>query len=120
MFFQSEITINVLVSSFRFIWIHMLWVYGHCVKRSDVTRWKQGNKNLPPYFIALASSVKTKEVEVIEFHRIINILLLQCGDRLYTSGSDVYRRQILTSKVDPHNVRAKAYILAAQGLTLRP
>ena len=29
-------------------------------------------KNPPPYFIVLASSVKTKEVEVIEFHRIVN------------------------------------------------
>ena len=27
-------------------------------------------KNPPPYFIVLASSVKTKEVEVIEFHRM--------------------------------------------------
>ena len=27
-------------------------------------------KNPPPYFIVLASSMKTKEVEVIEFHRI--------------------------------------------------
>ena len=27
-FFQFEIT-NVLVSSFRFIWIPMLWVYGY-------------------------------------------------------------------------------------------
>ena len=27
-------------------------------------------KNPPPYFIVLASSVKTKEVEVIQFHRI--------------------------------------------------
>ena len=24
-----EIILNVLVSSFRFIWIPMLWVYGH-------------------------------------------------------------------------------------------
>ena len=58
-------------------------------KRSDVTRWKQGyitppppyfilwnavtslGENPPPYFIVLASSVKTKEVEVIEFHRIV-------------------------------------------------
>ena len=30
---------------------------------------------------------------------IINILLFQCGDRLYTSDSDVYRLQNLTSKV---------------------
>ena len=28
-FFQFEIIINVLVSSFWFIWISMLWVYGH-------------------------------------------------------------------------------------------
>ena len=28
-FFQFEIIINVLVNSFRFIWIPMLWVYGH-------------------------------------------------------------------------------------------
>ena len=29
-FFQFEIIINVLFSSFRLIWIHMLCVYGHC------------------------------------------------------------------------------------------
>ena len=41
------------------------------VKRSDVTRWKQGYITAPPpYFIVLASSVKTKEVKVIECHRI--------------------------------------------------
>ena len=28
-FFQFVIIINFLVSSFRFIWIHMVWVYGH-------------------------------------------------------------------------------------------
>ena len=28
-FFQFEIIINVLASSFRFIWIPMLWVYAH-------------------------------------------------------------------------------------------
>ena len=28
-FFQFEIIINVSVSSFRFIWIPMLWVHGH-------------------------------------------------------------------------------------------
>ena len=28
-FFQFQIIIPVLVSSFRFIWIPMLWVYGH-------------------------------------------------------------------------------------------
>ena len=32
-------------------------------------------------------------------------LLLQCGDRLQSSESDVYRRQILTTKVDSRAVR---------------
>ena len=35
-------------------------------------------------------------------------LFLQWGDRLYTSESDVYRRQILSSKVDHGVVRVKA------------
>ena len=34
-------------------------------------------------------------------------LLLQCGDRLESSESDVYRRQILTTEVDPRAVRVK-------------
>ena len=29
LFFQFEIIVNVLVTSFRFIWIPMLWVYDH-------------------------------------------------------------------------------------------
>ena len=29
MIFRFEIIINILVSVFRFIWIPMLWVYGH-------------------------------------------------------------------------------------------
>ena len=41
------------------------------------TQWRHSvktrlYKNPPPYFIVLVSSVKTKEVEVIEFHRITN------------------------------------------------
>ena len=56
-FFLFEIIIIVLVSYFRFIWIHMF--------RSTV---------------------------------IINILILTVRDHLYTSESDVYRRQILTYK----------------------
>ena len=66
--------------------------FPHSVKRSDVTRWKQVYitplphtsfyetqwrhsvktrlyKTPHPYFIVLASSVKTNEVKVIEFHR---------------------------------------------------
>ena len=34
-------------------------------------------------------------------------LLLQRGDRLQSSESDVYRRQILTTKVGPRAVRVK-------------
>ena len=36
-------------------------------------------KNPPPYFIVLASSVKTKEVEVIEFHRIADRVPIEFG-----------------------------------------
>ena len=36
------------------------------------------------------------------------IVFLQRGDRLQTSESDVYRRQILTSKVGPRAVRVNA------------
>ena len=37
----------------------------------------------------------------------INILFFQCGDRLYTTESDVYRRLILTYKDDPRAERVK-------------
>ena len=58
-FFQFKIIINVLVISFRFIWIPVLWVYGHY-----------------KYFYS------------------------------YSAGID-FRRQILTSKVDPRTERVK-------------
>ena len=58
--FKSVIVIIVLSSEAE-----------NSVKRSDVTRWKQGYITPPlPYFIVLDSSVKTKEVKIIEFHRI--------------------------------------------------
>ena len=56
-FFQFEIIINVLASSFCFIWIPILWVYGHY-----------------KYFY-------------------------------YDSAGIDFRRQNLTSKVDPRTVR---------------
>ena len=37
-------------------------------------------------------------------------LLLQRGDRLWSSESDVYRRQILSTKVDPRAVRVEDII----------
>ena len=36
--------------------------------------------------------------------------LFQCVDRLFTSESDVNRRQILTSKVDPSTGRGKSKV----------
>ena len=39
-------------------------------------------------------------------------LLLQRGDRLYTSESDVYRRQILTYKVDPRAERVNTLLVS--------
>ena len=54
---------------------------------------------------------------------IINILLFQCGDRLYTSELDVCRRQILTFKVGPRTERvdsscAKSYKVLSKPLTI--
>ena len=42
-FFQFEIVIYFLVSSSRFMWIHMLWVYDHYKVQSstlDVRFWR--------------------------------------------------------------------------------
>ena len=36
-------------------------------------------------------------------------LFFQCGDRFWTSDSDVYGRQMLKLKVDPRNERADLY-----------
>ena len=46
-------------------------------------------------------------------------LLLQCGDRLYTSESDVYRRQILTTKVDLRAVRVEEKLVLLKVLCIR-
>ena len=46
---------------------------------------------------------------------------LQCEDRLQSSESDVYRRQILTSVVDPHAVKVNMpyllFIVLSKGRT---
>ena len=41
------------------------------------------------------------------YNLYIFFLFIQCGDRLYTSESDVYRRQILTYKDGPRAERFK-------------
>ena len=63
-FFQFEIIINVLASSFRFIWIPVMGI---------------------------------RPVEIYKF--------FQCGLRLYTSESDIYRCQILAYKDGPKGQR---------------
>ena len=84
---------------FRFHCCFNIIIYANTryfVKRSDVTRWKQVYirppwrhsvksrlyKTPPPYFIVLASSVKTKEVKVIEFRIIVLVFVLDlvCWD----------------------------------------
>ena len=45
-------------------------------------------------------------------HYLVNIFLWHCAVLLWTSGSDIYRHQILTSKVDPHTVRDKVLTLS--------
>ena len=42
-------------------------------------------------------------------HYKLFLLLLQCWDRLQTSETDVYRRQIMTSEVDLRAVRVNPY-----------
>ena len=46
--------------------------------------------------------------------RLLEILKkIQCGDSPYTSDSDIYRRQNLTCKVDPHTERVNVGPLSA-------
>ena len=56
-------------------------------------------------------------METRENHKIYStlIVILLVQDRLYTSESDVYRRQILTYKDDPRTVRIKT-LLVLKGL----
>ena len=62
-----------------------------------IYRWLNGNHS----FDEICS--KTGEC-LVEF---LVSTLFQRGDQLHTSKSDVYRRQILTSEVDPHTDRVK-------------
>ena len=45
---------------------------------------------------------------VMGLRPLIFLKLFQCGDCLYTSESDVYRRQIMTYKDGPRTERVKA------------
>ena len=84
-FFKFEILINVLVIYFRFIWIPMLWVYGHY-----------------KYFYSYSAVIDFRRHNLtsvdVRFWRLKSIWRLK-------SKSDVCRRQILTSKGDPRAVR---------------
>ena len=65
-------------------------------------------KTPPPYFIVLASSVKTKDVKVIEFHRIY---------RLFTKGPTEQGHSILGffTPVHLHNLTQKSNVLLING-----
>ena len=55
------------------------------------------------FYVPLSASFEYVCYESIRPLEII--LILQSGDRFQTSESDVYRRQIMTSEVDPRAVR---------------
>ena len=93
-FFQFEIIINVLVSFFRFIWIPMLYVYGHYkyyysyIAGNDFRR-----QNLTP----------TRQTWQTVWH-LYNVK--DVGPTLYKCYTNVlrllvYTREIMTSEVDP-------------------
>ena len=80
---SAEIVYTLYFSSFNYILWNAVTSLGenkvilHPLPHTPFceTQWRHSvktrlYKNPPPYFIVLASSVKTKEVEVIEFHRI--------------------------------------------------
>ena len=68
-------------------------------------------KNPPPYFIVLASSVKTKEVEVIEFHRIrkstILFYTLQEKRRIADKpwGIEIIEKGIFAESAEAKNIK---------------
>ena len=61
------------------------------------------------YFSSTTSEQRRVDVSVLM--SLACLLPLQRGDRLSTSESDVCRRQILTSKVDPRTERVKIFIM---------
>ena len=52
-------------------------------------------KTPPPYFIVLVSSVKTKKVKVIEFHRIANQSLYAAVQNQKVVSAYLWSEQIL-------------------------
>ena len=77
-----------------------------------------------PLDTRLCCDVKSTSVTLIERRNnvvcpvgtaIIKILIVKPGDRLQTSESDVYRRQILTTEVDPRAVRVELDSVALRG-----
>ena len=58
-------------------------------------------KNPPPYCIVLASSVKTKEVEVIEFHRILSVGGLLIKWSVVPHGATIRLCRIYVSDILP-------------------
>ena len=73
------------------------------------TQWRHSVKtrlynNPPPYFIVLASSVKTKEVEVIEFYRSVHDYTTPPILRIASESSNTGIDAIMVSQAQPSQV----------------
>ena len=91
----------------------------------------RGGKNWTPIFLAyltpneaiktIKAILATEMAKMTYRTRLLRQLQIfqffQCGDRLYTSESDVYRRQILTSKDGPRTERVKPAVVHVGGET---
>ena len=76
------------------------------------TQWRHSvktslYKNPPPYFIVLASSVKTKEVGVIEFHRIrkSTILFYTLQGKRLIAGIETIKKGIFAEFAEANNIK---------------
>ena len=82
-FYQFEISKNVLVSSFRFVWIPMLWVYGHCkyfYSYSARIDFRRQNRRLTsiPALLAYLSSNTLRLQYFIDFYSTVCTVNSRC------------------------------------------
>ena len=111
-FFEFEIIINVLVNSFWFIWIPVLWVcgwfnffYSHSAGVDFRCWWKVNSPS--NHILFIVSVYRTNQQISLRscFHYVDMVLPSVFGRKDLTSESDVYRRQIRTTKVYPHALK---------------
>ena len=100
-FFQFEIIINVLVSSFRFIWIPMLWCHG-CTAIINVLILSTWGPSL---------YVKIWRMKTVPALKGLNLVVMWSGDKSksFSFTTYVYRCQILMYKDGPRAERVNAY-----------